>query len=362
MRPYTAAEVSSKTKEETTNAGAMASGSDVANEGESDTSFSDAQENEETLDETINGLTDFSDWITDLGTEVTDCKFPPKPKEVKEVKEDTPVAFTTTTTTTTTTTPPPVTVTTEISTAEDCRLEVSVEMKAERELRRLAFTSRQRFLTGMDIKSGWVNSAVVSAVVVSAGDGVPDPIEISDAKEWNFEDCSHVRSFVSRCVGKLVVDAFDGFYDTESVLELCLSLNDEPSRPPLFLVTRKAMEASLAGLESVQGASSRLWNIAINWLRTLVQQGGYTTSCNLTTEHEDDPFATISMLVENPRFSRVIGNLLSTYNCGDSGQKVLGPSVVESFSLLLKELVAAVSTSSLQEFLLDTFLDLIHHK
>ena len=341
MRPYTAAEVSSKTKEETTNAGAMASGSgDVANEGESDTSFSDAQENEETLDETINGLTDFSDWITDLGTEVTDCKFPPKPKEVKEVKEDTPVAFTTTTTTTTTTTPPPVTVTTEISTAEDCRLEVSVEMKAEREL----------------------NSAVVSAVVVSAGDGVPDPIEISDAKEWNFEDCSHVRSFVSRCVGKLVVDAFDGFYDTESVLELCLSLNDEPSRPPLFLVTRKAMEASLAGLESVQGASSRLWNIAINWLRTLVQQGGYTTSCNLTTEHEDDPFATISMLVENPRFSRVIGNLLSTYNCGDSGQKVLGPSVVESFSLLLKELVAAVSTSSLQEFLLDTFLDLIHHK
>lgn len=328
-----------KAKEDT---GEVSNGSgDIVNEAESDTSSSDIQEMEEIteepdiqLDNFVYGLGDFP-----LGTETSECKFTPKPKEISVVFSSVTV--------------PPL-ITAETSAAEDCRLEISVEMKAERELRRLAFTSRQRFLTGMDVISG----------VGSAGGAHRDPLAVSDTVEPMSENWSTGCHFFSKCIEKLIIDSFNGLYCADSVLELCLSLSDESTNPPLLLVTQKAMEASLWGLSTVEGASSRFWNIVISWFRKLLHHSRYASSFKYEGS-ESSSYVTVATLVENPRFSLVIGNMLTTCNLGDSGQKILGPSAVESFSLFLKEIEdtneGGISTSTLQELLLDTLLYITTH-
>ena len=310
----------------------------------------------------------------------------------------------------------PALVTSEISTAEDCRLEISLEMKAEQELRRLAFTSRQRFLTGMDLKSGLEipgiaaapfgssgmenvciesseaenseasssvgggsgigSSGVGSSGVGSSGVGssraVRSEVECSgveiaeieidktDDKEENDEDSRNTYYFVSECMGRLIVDAFNGHYEVESVLELCLLLNSENS--PSFLVTQQAMEASLGGLSTIEGASARYLNLTICWLRMLLRQTQHVTAIQ-GSGRSNTCYVTATSLVENPRFPRVFGKMLTTRDLGESGQNVLGPTVVKNLKLLLKELLAMTSvehqritTSTFQEVLLDTLL------
>ncbi|CAB4035735.1 Hypothetical predicted protein, partial [Paramuricea clavata] len=326
----------------------------------------------------------------------------------------------------------PVLTTAEISTAEDCRLEISLEMKAEQELRRLAFTSRQRFLTGMDLKSGvefpgiavagfpgsgiessggesssgessgvrssgtqssegqsssgqssegqsseCQNSDVENSKGQSSGvqnskgqssevgsSGVKNSLvglQNSDTPYLDNEEKEHGSTktyhFVSQCIGKLIVDSFKGCYEVESVIELCLLLNDDSSQS--FLVTLQAMEASLEGLSAVEGKSARYWNLAISWLRMLLRQTQYVSVSG--DSHTD--YVTATNLVGNSCFPRVIGKMLTTCDMGDSGQSVLGPSLVKNFKLLLKELLTMTSvehhgidTSKFQEVLLDTLL------
>ena len=304
--------------------------------------------------------------------------------------------------------------TSEISTAEDCRLEISLEMKAEQELRRLAFTSRKRFLTGMDLKSGmeipgiavagFGNSGVESSASESSGaqssedkspsvenselensdvgcsegessgisnsqgecsdgqsaevenDGV-EGSEIGSTEENEQNDTTKTYHFVSECIGKLIVDSFKGCHDVESVMEVCLLLNDKKN--PSFLVTQAAMEAFLEGLSIVEGKSSRYWNLAVSWLKMLLRQSQYVP---VSGDSQND-YVTATNLVTNPRFPRVLGKMLTTCDMGDSGQNILGPSLVKNFRHLLKELEAmtlakhhGINRSMFQESLLDTLM------
>jgi hypothetical protein len=301
--------------------------------------------------------------------------------------------------------------TAEISTAEDCRLEISLEMKAEQELRRLAFTSRQRFLAGMDLKSGvefpsitvpgYVGSGVESSGGESSGvqssegqsswgesseyqnskvessEGQSSGIRSSGAEKsvdegQNSECLDNERSesenaktchIVSECIEKLIVDSFKGFYDVESVMELCLLLNGENGQS--YFVTKQAMEASLEGFSTVEGESTRYWNLVINWLRMLLRQTQYLS---VSGEFHSD-YVTAANLVEHPQFPRVIGRMLTTCDMGDSGQKLLGPSLVKNFKSLLKDISAMTSaehhgieSSKFQEVLLDTVLYMTVHR
>lgn len=303
--------------------------------------------------------------------------------------------------------------TSEISTAEDCRLEISLEMKAEQELRRLAFTSRKRFLTGMDLKSGveipaiavagFGNSGAESSAGESSGaqssedkspsienselensdvgcsegessgvsnsqgestegqvaeienDGV-EGSEVGSTEENEHDDSTRTYHFVSECVGKLIVDSFKGCHDVESVMEVCLLLNDKIN--PSYLVTQPAMEAFLEGLSIVEGKSSRYWNLTVSWLKMLLRQSQYVPVSG--DSHND--YVTATSLVTNPHFPRVIGKMLTTCDMGDSGQNILGPSLVKNFKQLLKELEAmtlvkhGINPSMFQEALLDTLL------
>lgn len=331
----------------------------------------------------------------------------------------------------------------EISTAEDCRLEISLEMKAEQELRRLDFTSRQRFLTGMDLKSGvefpaiavsgFVASGVDSSCSESSGpqnseersssdqslegqslgdqsstgqssegrnwegqtleshisevhalesqssegqnssgqnseteisEGQISVVPISDTQDFynreNKHDSNNACRLISECVGKLIVDAFSSCYEVESVLQLCLLLNDENSSS--FLITYQAMQASLKGLSTVEGASSRYWNLSICWLRMLLRQTRYLSIVGDVSHTE---YVMATDLVKSPEFPRVIGKMLTTCDVGDSGQQLLGPTVVKNFKSLLKELLAMTSiehhgidSAKLQDILMDTLLDM----
>ena len=410
-----------------------------------DISIGDIPETDEPSDDSFADFGMFHDLFGDLsiGSEISEPKVSEntdpqimeiivaKPKltpKTKDTKES-PVVFSTLIV--------PVLTTAEISTAEDCRLEISLEMKAEQELRRLAFTSRQRFLTGMDLKSGvefpgiavarfpgsgiessggdsssGESSGVRSSGVRSSGaqisegqsssgqssegqssecqnsdvenskgqssgvqnskgqssevgnSGVKNSLvglQNSDTPYLDNEEKEHGSTktyhFVSQCIGKLIVDSFKGCYEVESVMELCLLLNDDSSQS--FLVTQQAMEASLEGLSTVEGKSARYWNLAISWLRMLLRQTRYVS----VSGDSNTDYVTATNLVGNSCFPRVIGKMLTTCDMGDSGQRVLGPSLVKNFKLLLNELLAMTSvehhgidTSKFQEVLLDTLL------
>ena len=301
--------------------------------------------------------------------------------------------------------------TAEISTAEDCRLEISFEMKAEQELRRLAFTSRQRFLAGMDLKSGvefpsvtvagYGGSGVESSGGESSGDQNSDGLS-SGGQSSGGESSSHQNSkiensegqssgvensagelqnsdtpcaddekserynaktchVVSECIGKLIVDSFKGFYDVQSVMELCLLLNDENSLS--FFVTKPAMEASLEGFSTVEGESTRYWNLVINWLRMLIRQTQYMS----VSDESYSDYVTATNLVEHSQFPRVLGKMLTTCDMGDSGQKLLGPSLVKNFKSLLNDLASTSNDQGIYsqrfiEVLLDTVLYITVHR
>ena len=304
--------------------------------------------------------------------------------------------------------------TSEISTAEDCRLEISLEMKAEQELRRLAFTSRKRFLTGMNLKSGveipgiavagFGNSGVESSpgessgaqssgdkspsvenselensdVVCSEGESsgvsnsqgessegqssevendVVEGSEIESTEENERDDSTKTHHFVSECIEKLLIDTFKGCHDVESVIEVCLLLNDKLN--PSFLVTQQAMEAFLQGLSVVEGKSSRYWNLAVSWLKMLLRQ----SQCVPVSSDSHNDYVTATNLVKSMHFPRVIAKMLTTCDMGDSGQSILGPSLVKNFKQLLKELQAmtlvehhGIDPSTFQEVLLDILL------
>lgn len=372
----------------------------------SDTSFGDIAETDEPVDEGFVELGMLHDLFGDTSSENSEPKVseicePPiqeiivsKPKsKTRGMKAQSSTGHSAVA--------PSVLTTSEISTAEDCRLEISLEMKAEQELRRLSFTSRQRFLTGMDLKSGvelrgiavagfgcqgvgnsegessgsGTSEGQSSRVVKSEGEGsgieksedqnseVEEGRNSKDAPNSVGEENDIIKTyhFISECIGSLIVDCFKGRYEAESVMELCLLLCDS-SNPP-FLVTRQAMESSLEALSTVEGKSARFWNLTISWLRMLLRQTQYV--------NENTPdYVTASNLVDNTRFSRVLGRMLTTCDMGDSGQNVLGPSLVKNFKLLLKELLAITSleehhgikTSQFQELLIDTLLYMTTHR
>ncbi len=398
-----------------------------------DTSVGDIPEADEPGDDSFVDFGMFHDLFGELplGSEISEPKISentdyqvsemivtkPKPTPRTKDTKESPVVYSTVVV--------PALTATEISTAEDCRLEISLEMRAEQELRRLAFTSRQRFLTGMDLKSGLefpsiavagftgsglggessrgessgagsstnqssegqssgsqsseVQSSECQNSKVESSEGQSSAVQNSEAqspevmssgiknsvvglqnsddKEENERDSTKTYHILSECIGNLIVDSFKGCYEVESVMELCLLLNDESSLS--FLVTKQAMEASLEGLFTVEGESARYWNLAISWLRMLLRQTQYVSvSDDLHTN-----YVTVTNLVESPQFSRVIGKMLTTCDMGDSGQKLLGPSLVKNFKSLLKELLSkksvehhGIDSSMFQEVLLDTVL------
>ena len=380
----------------------------------SDTLIGDILEAEEPGDDSFADLGMFHDLFDDVspGAEVSEPKLSDniedqvseiiiaKAKSKSKDTKDSPASYPTVIV--------PTLTSSEISTAEDCRLEVSLEMKAERELRRLAFTSRQRFLTGMDLKSGLENPGITVAVLesssVESSGGQSSGFQSSGIKNsglknsevccsegessgsqssrgessrvQNFGEFSEVRDseaneqdnmkayhFVSECMENLIVDSCKGCYEIESVMELCLFLNNASNHS--FFITQRGVEVALAGLSTVEGESARYWNLTISWLIMVLRQTEYVAPSGCSQKD----YITAKALVENTHFPRVIGKMLTTCDLGDSGQKILGPSLVKNFKTLLKNLVAITSDdrhglhkSKFQDVLLDTLLYMTAHR